>query len=132
MARDYFQACLQFPIVQGDAVKAKNSTTHTELACNLVKAENLFARLKGLLGRSSLPQGEALLIKPCNGIHTFGMRFAIDAIFLDRENRVVGVTKDIQPNHLTRLYFKAASVLELPAGTIEATSTAIGNEVEIA
>jgi uncharacterized membrane protein (UPF0127 family) len=103
-----------------------------ELASNLVKADNLFARLKGLLGRSALPQGEALLIKPCNGIHTFGMRFAIDAIFLDRENRVVGVTKDIKPNRLTRLYFKAASVLELPAGTVDATSTAIGNEVEIA
>jgi uncharacterized membrane protein (UPF0127 family) len=112
-------------------VKAINLTTHKELACNLVKAANIFARIKGLLGRGSMPPGEALLLKPCNGIHTFGMRFAIDAIFLDRENRVVGVTKDIQPNHLTRLYFKAASVLELPAGTVETTSTTIGNEVEI-
>ena len=112
-------------------MKATNLTTHTELASNLVKADNLFARLKGLLGRGSLPQGEGLLIKPCNGIHTFGMRFAIDAIFLDRENRIVALTKDLRPNHLTRLYFNAASVLEVPAGTVDATSTAIGNEVEI-
>ena len=112
-------------------MKALNLTTHTELACNLVKAENLFARMKGLLGRSSLPTGEALLLKPCNSIHTFGMRFAIDVIFLDRKNRVVAITKNMQPNRLTRLYLHAASVLELPAGTLEATSTAIGDEVEI-
>ena len=102
-----------------------------DLACNLVKADNLLARLKGLLGRNSLPPGEALLLKPCNGIHTFGMRFAIDVIFLDRENRIVAVTKELPPNHLTRIYFHAASVLELPAGTVEATATAIGNQIEI-
>lgn len=115
----------------GDAVKATNLTMHTDLACNLVKANSLLARLKGLLGRSSLPPGEALLIKPCNGIHTFGMRFAIDVLFLDRENRVVAVTKELKPNRLTRLYLHAASVLELPAGTVEATATAIGNQIEI-
>jgi len=71
------------------------------------------------------------LLKPCNGIHTFGMQFAIDVIFLDRKNRVVAVTNDMQPNRLTRIYLHAASVLELPVGTIEATATAIGNEVEI-
>lgn len=112
-------------------MKAKNLTSHTDLACNLVKADNLFARLKGLLGRNSLPPGEALLLKPCNGIHTIGMRFAIDVLFLDRENRVVAVTKALQPNRLTRIYLHAASVLELPAGTIEATTTAIGNQIEI-
>ncbi len=105
---------------------------HTELACNLVKAENLFARLKGLLGRSSLPRGEAMLIRPCNGIHTFGMRFAIDAVFLDRENRVVAVTKDLRPNRMTPLFFRAACVIELPAGTVEETKTATGHEVGIA
>ena len=113
-------------------MKAINLTTHTDLACNLVKADNPFARIKGLLGRNSLSSGDALLLKPCNGIHTFGMRFAIDVIFLDRKNRVVAVTKDLQPNRLTRLYLHAASVLELPAGTIDATATVIGNEVEIA
>jgi uncharacterized membrane protein (UPF0127 family) len=112
-------------------VKAINLTTHKELACNLVKAANLFARIKGLLGRKSILPGEALLLKPCNGIHTFGMRFAIDVIFLDRKNRVMAVTKDLRPNRLTRLYLHAAGVLELPPGTVEATATAIGNEIAI-
>jgi uncharacterized membrane protein (UPF0127 family) len=113
-------------------MKAVNLTTQRDLASNLETARNMLTRLKGLLGKSSMAPGEALLIKPCNGIHTFGMRFAIDVIFLDRENRVVAVTKDLRPNHLTRLYFRAASVIELPAGTVEATATSVGDEVGIA
>ncbi len=113
-------------------MKAVNITTHKELAGNLLVAENLFSRMKGLLGRTSLPAGEALMIRPCKGIHTFGMRFPIDAIFLDRNNRIVALTKDLQPNHLSRVYPEAASVVELPAGTIEATDTAVGNEIKFA
>lgn len=112
-------------------MKAINRTTQKELASDLIKAEHLLARMKGLLGRSFLQPGEALWIKPCKGIHTFGMRFAIDAVFLNSENRVVAVTKDLRPNRLTRLYYDAVSVVELPAGTIDATATSPGNEVEI-
>ncbi len=112
-------------------MKAINLNTHKELAANLETARNLLGRIKGLLGKSSLPPGEALLIKPCNGIHTFGMQFAIDAVFLDRKNRVVALTENLRPNHMTPLHFRAASVIELPAGTVEATETAIGHEVGI-
>ena len=114
-----------------DLMKAVNLTTQQELACNMVTAKNVFARMKGLLGKSSLQPGEAMLIEPCNGIHTFGMRFAIDIIFLDRENRVVAITKDMRPNRLTPLYFRAKRVIELPAGTVEKTATATGHEVGI-
>ncbi len=112
-------------------MKAVDLTTKKELASNLVTARNLFSRIKGLLGKSALQPGEALLIKPCNGIHTFGMRFAIDAVFLDRKNRVVALTENLRPNHMTSLHFRAASVIELPAGTVEATATAVGHEVGI-
>lgn len=113
-------------------MKAVNLNNQRELATNLVVARNMFSRMRGLLCKDSLPPGDALLIKPCNGIHTFGMRFAIDVIFLDRKNHVVAVAKDLRPNHLSRLHLRATSVIELPAGTIDKTATAIGDEVGIA
>jgi uncharacterized membrane protein (UPF0127 family) len=112
-------------------MKAVNLTNQRELATNLLATRNTIGRLKGLLGKDSLPPGEALLIKPCNAIHTFGMRFAIDVIFLSRDNHVIGVSKNLRPNHLSPLHFRATSVIELPAGTIEATETALGDEVGI-
>lgn len=112
-------------------MKAINLTSNRELASNLVTAESLFARMRGLLGRSFLHPGEGLWIRPCNGIHTFGMRFAIDAVFLNRENRVVAVVERLQPHRLTRLYRDAASVIELPAGKIDECSTHIDDEIGI-
>jgi uncharacterized membrane protein (UPF0127 family) len=112
-------------------MKAVNLSNQRELATNLVATRNIFGRIKGLLGKDSLPPGEALLIKPCNAIHTIGMRFAIDVIFLSRDNHVIAVSKNLRPNHLSPIHFRATSVIELPAGTIEATETALGDEVGI-
>lgn len=95
-------------------------------------AENLFARMKGLLGKRALAEGEGLLIRPCNGIHTFGMKFPIDAVFLDGNNIVIAIRKDLVSNRCTLIYPKASSVLELPAGTVEATDTRIGDEIKVA
>lgn len=97
----------------------------------MIAAESLLARMKGLLGKSSFQAGEGLLIRPCNGIHTFGMKFPIDAVFVDNNNCVIAVSKGLPPNRLTPLYLRASYVLELPTGTIEATATAIGNQIEI-
>ena len=113
-------------------MKAINSTNNEELASRLAIADNLFARMKGLLGRSALAEGEGLLIMPCKGIHTFGMKFPIDAIFLDSRNVVIAIWKVLSSNCLSLLFPKAASVLELPAGTIEATATTIGDEIKVA
>lgn len=89
----------------------------------------MFDRMKGLLGRKSLHDGESLWIKPCNSVHTIGMRFPIDVIFLDKKNRVLAIKKNLQPNRLTPIYFKATSVLELPCGIIDTTLTNIGDEI---
>lgn len=88
--------------------------------------------MKGLLGRNSLDDGEGLLIRPCKGIHTFGMRFPIDAVFLNRDKRVVAAICNIMPNRMTRMYLGASSVIELPAGTIDKTATLPGDQLEIA
>ena len=80
-----------------------------------VVAASPFSRMKGLLGRSELRPGEGLLLRPASAIHTFFMRFPIDAVFLDRDWRVVGIEGDIAPWR-TAARKGAKAVLELPAG----------------
>ncbi len=62
-------------------------------------ARTFFQRARGLIGRKGLPEGEGLLILKCNAIHTFFMRFAIDATFLDKDDQVVKVVRNIRPWH---------------------------------
>ena len=94
------------------------------------RAVTMRARLKGLLGRASLPEGEALVIEPCTSIHTFFMRFTIDAAFLTREGRVVRAIPDLRPWRATRVYPKAALVVELPAGTLRRAQVAEGDVLD--
>ncbi len=101
----------------------------THLGNSILLATSLGARVKGLLGRSSLPAGEGLLIRPCKGIHTFFMKFPIDAVFLDKDNRIVAITRDLSPYRLTPIYFKASAVLELPAGALS-EDVAVGDGID--
>jgi hypothetical protein len=80
-----------------------------------VVADSPASRMKGLLGRSELRPGEGLLLRPASAIHTWFMRFPIDAVFLDRDWRVVGISSEMGPwRAASRRGAKA--VLELPAG----------------
>ena len=81
-------------------------------------ARSPLTRMRGLLGRRNLPQGEGLLLEPAGSIHTFFMRFPIDAVFLDRERRVVKVVPGVRPWR-TAAGRHARSVLELAAGEAE-------------
>jgi uncharacterized protein len=112
-------------------MQATDRTSGRHLALNLAVAHTLLTRLKGLLGRSAFPAGQGLWIRPCNSIHTFGMKFPIDVVFLDKGNRVVGVAKALRPNRISRIYRSANSVIELPAGTIDVAGSCVGNEVAI-
>lgn len=102
------------------------------VADRLTVADSILSRLKGLLGRDGLQEGEGLWLKPCRGVHTFGMRFTIDVVFLDRSHRVVAIAAELPPNRLTRIYGKAESVLELPAGSAAFFSMQVGHEVSFA
>jgi uncharacterized membrane protein (UPF0127 family) len=113
-------------------MKAWNVRNNMELSNNVDVADHLFKRMKGLLGKNEMGLGEALWIKPCKSIHMFFMKFPIDVIFLNKKNQVVALKKNLLPNRLTRLYPKSVSVLELPAGTIDATGTKVGDRIEIA
>jgi uncharacterized membrane protein (UPF0127 family) len=83
-----------------------------------VLADTALARMRGLLGRKSLPSGEGILLRPASSVHTAFMRFAIDAVFLDRDLRVLKVASDLRPWR-TAARRKAHAVLELPAGEAE-------------
>jgi uncharacterized membrane protein (UPF0127 family) len=78
-------------------------------------AETMFTRLRGLLGRKGLAEGEGLLLRPASSIHTAFMRFTIDAVFIDRENRIVKVAAELRPWRMAACRGSRA-VLELPAG----------------
>lgn len=78
---------------------------------------SFWSRLKGLIGRSGLPPGRGLLILRCNAIHTFFMRFAIDATFYDSQDRVVKIVRNIRPwRPFVWGGFRAVKVLETAAG----------------
>jgi hypothetical protein len=112
-------------------MRAINLTKNTELSNNVIIACSLLARMKGLLGRRGLGPGESLWIKPCNSIHTIGMKFPIDAVFLDSRNTVVKVKNKLPSNRITGIYFRASSVLEFSAGTLKETNTQVGDRIEI-
>lgn len=111
------------------ATAVVNETNRTVVAERVERADTFLTRLVGLLGRDGLAPDEALWIAPCKGIHTIGMRFTIDAVFLDSDLRVVGVRERVAPWRATRFVSRATSVLELAAGTVTRTGVSIGDHL---
>lgn len=109
----------------------KNVTRKTILAGKCEIASTFFARFRGLQFRKELPPGHGLLIKPCNSIHMFFMRFPIDALFLDSENRIVHICEGIKPWRVSGNVKGACCVLELPSGTVSSTGTAAGDILDM-
>ena len=101
-----------------------NTTKNTVLADYVIFAQTTLSRLKGLLFRPYFRKGEALIIKPCNSVHTFFMRFSIDLLFVDSENKVVKTYRGIKPFKVTPICFKSKFAIELPSGIVAATNTA--------
>jgi uncharacterized protein len=82
---------------------------------HLLVAARPFQRMRGLLGRRSLPAGEGILLRPAGSVHMFFMRFAIDAIFLDRDLVVIDIAHDLRP-WKTAGRRGAKAVVELASG----------------
>lgn len=108
-----------------------NSTRGTVVGDRVTIADTLVSRIVGLLGASSLSRGRGLLIHPSQGVHTLGMKFPIDVIFLDRKMRVLDVRRSLKPFRMTGLNFRAASVLELPVDAIEKSLTEVDDQLMI-
>ncbi len=105
-----------------------NLTRGTVLAQRAERARSFMARLRGLMFRSHLPAGSGLVIEPNNNVHTFWMRFAIDVVFVDGADRVVGLVPAMPPNRPYAGARRARRTIELPAGTIAASGTHLGDQ----
>lgn len=112
---------------------ALNRTRQTYLATQLAVADGHWSRLRGLIGTApaQFGEGKGLWIVPCRGVHTLGMSFPIDVVYLSSEQTVVHLENNLQPWRFAPIRMQAASVLELPGNTLQATGTSIGDQVEI-
>jgi len=115
----------------GATLRIYNRTQKKLLVSEGRAARGFWTRLRGLLGRSPLHTGQGLWVAPCNWIHTLGIGFSIDVLYLDREGQVLHVTSEMHPNRIGPLLWRASSVVELPAGTIEDAGTRVGDRLEI-
>src|SRR5438309_2670065 len=109
----------------------RNRTRGAVLASEVQLADTPRARRVGLLKHDKLNPGQGLWIYPTQAIHTFGMRFPIDVVFIDRQMRVKRVYHKLVPFRLTSLVWSAQSVLELPSGSLAGTNTDVGDELQI-
>ncbi len=110
-------------------IKVVNQTREKLLASQGLVADTFVRRFVGLMGKKDLPFGSALHISPCNSIHTFFMKIPIDAVFLDKQLKVVKVCSAMVPWRISSIYFGAHSVLELPSGTSSASGTVEGDQL---
>lgn len=96
---------------------------------NVVLADRFFLRLKGLMGKSKIEDSDGLLIRPCNSVHTFFMKFNLDIAFVDENFMVVEVYRDLAPNKLSKIYKKSKFVIEGKAGSLSKLNK--GDEIKI-
>jgi len=108
--------------------RAVNTTRNTVVASHVADADNPVTRFFGLMGKPPMPEGHGLLITPCSDIHSCWMRFEFDAIFIDKQGKVVDMIEKMKP---WRLKFAkgARSVLELNGGVIAQSGTQVGDKL---
>jgi uncharacterized protein len=109
--------------------KILNATRQVIISENTRFARSYFQRMLGLMGRKSLAQGEALIIDPCSSVHTHWMRFAIDVIYVNKNNIIVGIDANLKPWRIGKFYKHVQYVVELPAGTADNTGTLVGDRL---
>jgi uncharacterized membrane protein (UPF0127 family) len=102
-------------------VRIVNTTRDRVLAEKAWEAMSFGSRLKGLLGKKGLDEGEGVFIRPCNSIHSFFMRFRFDAAFVDEEGKVLHVIRSMKPWRISKIVVGAVGVVELAAGVLEGT-----------
>jgi uncharacterized membrane protein (UPF0127 family) len=108
-----------------------NQTRECFLCLGVVPADNTFARLKGLIGKLRLKLDEGLWVVPSQGVHTLGVLFPLDLIYLDENHKVIHVIEHFPRFRIAPLRIQAASVLELPIHTIYTSQTQPGDQLII-
>ena len=108
----------------------RDRRTSRVLATGIETAFDSATRRRGLLGRDALPTGHAIVLAPCNAIHTFFMRFAIDVVFVRRSGEIVRVCRSLRPWRLA-IAPRAIAVVEMRAGSIGPDEARAGDVVEL-
>jgi uncharacterized membrane protein (UPF0127 family) len=115
-------------------VRVVNQNQVTTVCARCSVADNPVTRIRGLLGKKTLSADEGLLIVPCSSVHMFGMKFSLDVLFLTRENIVTDFVENLPPGKLyvaRRNFGKAHAALEVAPGTIAATATVRGDQIQM-
>jgi uncharacterized protein len=112
-------------------IQITNQTRDRVLAARGELARSFWARGRGLMGRATLPESYALIIFPESSIHTFFMRMPIDVLFVDRSDKVIGIREAMPPSRPFAgvAPWRGRYVIEMPAGVIAATGTALGDQL---
>lgn len=110
-------------------LRVTNITRGKQLADRADIADTSAKRRTGLLKHTGLAPGEGLWIAPTEGVHTFGMKFTIDVAFLNKKRQIIKVRPNMVKRRMS-VHLLAHSVLELPAGTLDATGTQKGDQLE--
>lgn len=112
---------------------ALNRTRQAYLATRLAVADGHWSRLRGLIGTSAVEfrDGRGLWITPCRGVHTMGMSFPIDVVYLSPDKIVLHLETNLRPWRFAPIRMQASSVLELPSNTLQTTGTRVGDHIEI-
>ncbi|RQD76267.1 MAG: DUF192 domain-containing protein [Candidatus Syntrophonatronum acetioxidans] len=97
-------------------IKVYNVTKDRVLLQEVEIADSFLLRLKGLLGRKGVSPGKGIIIKPCNAVHTLGMSFPIDVVFVDKEDHICRLIEGMLPNRFSPVVKEALYVVEGPAG----------------
>lgn len=108
----------------------RNLTRQTVLAERALVADSSQTRRTGLLNHTRLETGEGLWIVPCEGVHTFGMKFPIDVVFINKKHAVVKIRRNMAQRRVA-FCLRAHSVLEVPVGVIGETGTEPGDQLEL-
>ncbi len=112
-------------------VRVENTTRNVSLVSNGRLANNFWKRLRGLVGVKKLAAGDGMLIQPCNQVHCMFMSIPLDVVYIGSDERVLAVDAAMRPWAMGRLVRGAKRVLELPAGTIAATQTRVGDQLRV-
>jgi uncharacterized membrane protein (UPF0127 family) len=108
-----------------------NQTRECFISLGVTPADTTIARLKGLIGRLRLKFDDGVWVVPSQGIHTLGVLFPLDLMYLDANNRVLHLIEHFPPFRIAPLRSQAASVLELPTHTIYSSQTQTGDQLVI-
>lgn len=108
---------------------------HADRQCPIVHrlevAASIRSRTRGLIGHAPLESGQALLIPRSRWIHTFGMSFPIDIVYMDKNGRIVALTENLPPRRIDRPVLRAQAAIEMAAGEIRRLGLKVGERLEL-